>query len=236
MNENTPKIYGQMVKVMAEVGAIEKTRRNKQGNGYDFRGIDDIYFALQELLAKHEIFMIPEVINIQREERQSASGGVLTTTLLTVKYTYYATDGSFVSCTTTGEGFDSGDKSANKAMSGAQKYAIVQTFCIPTQEKKDSEHESPMLGGNPISATKPTHGKDGSTADTHYLIPFGKFKQRTLEEVGPTELSSYVAYLERNAAKDGKQITGGMADFIARAEEFIGSFEKSLPVNDDIPF
>jgi len=34
---------------------------------------------------------------------------------------------------------DSGDKAANKAMAVAHKYALLQAFCIPTEDVKDPE-------------------------------------------------------------------------------------------------
>ena len=40
---------------------------------------------------------------------------------------------------------DSGDKSTNKAMAVAHKYALLQTFCIPTEEIKDPDHEAHEL-------------------------------------------------------------------------------------------
>ena len=44
--------------------------------------------------------------------------------------------------TVVGEGMDSGDKAANKAMAIAHKYALLQTFCIPTEEQKDPDAET----------------------------------------------------------------------------------------------
>lgn len=38
---------------------------------------------------------------------------------------------------------DSGDKSSNKAMSVAFKYACFQALCIPTEEMKDPDGETP---------------------------------------------------------------------------------------------
>jgi hypothetical protein len=35
---------------------------------------------------------------------------------------------------------DSGDKSTNKAMSAAYKYACIQSFCIPTEGDNDTEN------------------------------------------------------------------------------------------------
>ena len=38
---------------------------------------------------------------------------------------------------------DSGDKATNKAMAIAMKYALFQVFCIPTEEMKDPDAETP---------------------------------------------------------------------------------------------
>jgi len=37
--------------------------------GYNFRGIDDMYNALNPLLAAAKIFFAPEIISTEREER-----------------------------------------------------------------------------------------------------------------------------------------------------------------------
>ena len=135
------EIYKLIPLVMAEIGAIGKDRKNLQQN-YQFRGIDDIYNAVNSALAKHSVFCVPKVISNHREERQTKSGGTLIYTVLNVEYTFYAPDGSFVTATMIGEAMDSGDKSCNKAMSAAQKYAFLQIFCIPTEEPKDTENET----------------------------------------------------------------------------------------------
>src|SRR5690606_6278200 len=54
---------------------------------------------------------------------------------------FHATDGSSVSTEVEGEGMDSGDKSSNKAMAVAHKYAILQAFCIPTEDMPDPDAE-----------------------------------------------------------------------------------------------
>jgi hypothetical protein len=43
---------------------------------------------------------------------------------------------------TFGEAMDSGDKATNKAMSAAYKYALMQTFAIPTEGDHDSENQT----------------------------------------------------------------------------------------------
>jgi hypothetical protein len=141
MSKDNPVIYSKVSEVMSLVKAIGKGRKNVQ-QGYSFRGIDDLYNELNEHLSKAGIFFTSEVLEQKREERQSAKGGTLIYTVLRIKWTVYAEDGSSVTTETVGEAMDSGDKSCNKAMSAAYKYALMQLFCIPTDEPKDTENET----------------------------------------------------------------------------------------------
>jgi hypothetical protein len=106
------------------------------------------------VLTKYGLFICPEILDQKREERTTASGGLLKYTVLTMRYRVFADDGSFVEMTVVGEGMDSGDKSANKAMSVAMKYAMFQLFCIPTEEMIDPDGES-FTDVQPKGAAKP---------------------------------------------------------------------------------
>ena len=142
------KIYEAILSIQAELAreGIEKNRRN-QGQGYDFRGIDDVYFALAPLLAKNRLVIIPRVMDKTTEQVPKKDGGVQLHSLITVEYDFVSVDdGSLCTVRSVGEGMDSGDKSMNKAMSAAYKYAAFQTFCIPTKGDNDSENSSPEIG------------------------------------------------------------------------------------------
>lgn len=132
------KIYGQMIKVMADVDPIAK---DKQGHGYKFRGIDDVYAALQAILAKHGVFTTSEILSDRSEERTSKQGNATIYRVLKIRYTFWADDGSSVTSEVMGEGMDTSDKASNKAMSVAHKYALLQAFSIPTVDPKDPENE-----------------------------------------------------------------------------------------------
>lgn len=136
------QIYELIGKAMNDIGAIGKDDFNPQQK-YKFRGIDAVMNALNPVMRKYGLFCTPEVLNQVREERSTTNGGTLKYSLLTVKYTVYAPDGSTVSATVIGEGMDSGDKASNKAMSVAFKYAMFQLFCIPTEEFVDPDFETP---------------------------------------------------------------------------------------------
>jgi len=132
--------------VMADIGAVGKTSKNQQ-QGFMFRGIDAVMNALAPALVKNKCFVVPEILDQTREERQSSKGGTLLYSICKIRYTFYAEDGSSISATVIGEGMDSGDKATNKAMSIAFKYACFQVFCIPTEEMQDPDAECHEVKG-----------------------------------------------------------------------------------------
>ena len=144
MENTTPKIYGKILDIQDEIPAILKNREFKQNNAvvYKFRGIDDLYNAINPLFKKHRVFMTPEILEHESTEKLTATGKTLFYEKMVIKYRLFAEDGSSVEASTKGIGMDSGDKAGNKAMSVAQKYALIQIFSIPTNEPKDPENDS----------------------------------------------------------------------------------------------
>ena len=139
------KVYQAINAVQADlaVDGIRKDRRNTQGSGYNFRGIDDVYNALAPLLAKHGLVIIPRMMKRTSEERQSKAGGALFYVTVEAEFDFIAAeDGSSHTARTFGEAMDSGDKATNKAMSAAYKYAAFQTFAIPTEGNPDADAET----------------------------------------------------------------------------------------------
>lgn len=136
------QIHTAILGVMEDIGPIGKNQKNIQQN-FMYRGVDGVMNALQPVLVKHRVYVVPEVLEKRREERQTVKGGNLLYSIVTMRYTFYAEDGSSVSATVIGEGMDSGDKATNKAMSVAFKYACFQVFCIPTEEMHDPDGETP---------------------------------------------------------------------------------------------
>lgn len=142
MDNSTGLIYSAMPKIAKAIGAIPKSQKNAT-QGFNFRGIDQFLNAAHDALCDHGVVVLPEVLDQSQSERPAKSGGVLISTYLTMRFTFTASDGSSVSCSTRGEGMDSGDKSTNKAMSAAMKYALALTFSVPTSDVVDGDADSP---------------------------------------------------------------------------------------------
>jgi hypothetical protein len=204
MSEIGSQIFKLIPKVMADVGAVSKDRKNLQQN-YTFRGIDDFINAVHGPLHKHGVFVVPKVLSQSREERTTAKGGVLLYTLLDVAFRFYAPDGSYVEAVTKGEAMDSGDKSCNKAMSAAFKYALIQIFAIPTNDDyADTEVENPQPQakrngpapqGSPVRSQEPDVYSPG---DMIVNYGFKEIKGRKFKDVDPFELRKTYQYIIKN--------------------------------------
>jgi hypothetical protein len=139
-----PHIYQAMIAIMKDLKAISKDQRNA-AQGFKFRGIEDVYNAVQPIMAQHGVFCVPEVLWHETTWIKGTDkfGKERTTThvLLKMKYRYYTWDGSFVDAVTMGEASDHGDKAYGKAASYAHKVATLQTFCIPTKDADDPDKD-----------------------------------------------------------------------------------------------
>lgn len=142
---DAPHVYRAITAVTAIMAreGIAKSRNNSVQN-YKFRGIDEVYNAVSTHLAANHLCILPRVVDRSVAERASAKGGVLIYTTLSVEFDFVSSvDGSKHTIVTIGEAMDSGDKSSNKAMSAAMKYAILVAFQIPTEGDNDADAHSP---------------------------------------------------------------------------------------------
>jgi len=190
------QIHEKIIAILTDSEAISKDRRNQQ-QGFNFRGIDDVYNALHPLLAKHGVFSTTEVIVERTEERQTKSGGNLIYRILTVKFTFYAADGSHVESVIIGEGMDSGDKASNKAMAIAHKYALLQLLAIPTEDAKDPDAESHSVAPKTAEPKKLDNDHPLGTP------PASGLKQRARDIQAALKMSDdvYLAILVAHGAK-----------------------------------
>lgn len=168
-------IYELMPKIMADIPVITKDRKN-QGQGYQFRSVDDAYNTIHPVLVKHGVIVPMEVVDEPIiTSVLSKSGGSMTNIVLRLRARFTAKDGSFVESEAVGQGIDQGDKAAAKAQSMAIKQIFFETFAIPTDDPtKDAENDDP----DPI-ITDP-----GITADQKLVIAkLLDDKKRNMEDV-----------------------------------------------------
>lgn len=138
------KVY-QAIRLVAGDLAKDGIQKNRDNNaqGFKFRGIDDVYNVIADILVRHGLDILPTYSD--RVESSRVSSGSKTLFFVSVKGTFTfvsCEDGSSHDVVTYGEAMDSGDKATNKAMAAAHKYAILQTFHVPTEGHNDPDEDS----------------------------------------------------------------------------------------------
>ena len=215
MLPGAPKIYAAIAGVINDIGVVSKNKTNKQ-QGFKYRSIDDVYSVLNPSLAKNKVFILPEIMEEQREYGTSKSGSRVTSVILKMKYTIYAEDGSHVQTILEGEAMDTGDKAINKAMAIAYKYLCFQLFCIPVEDMADPDADSHELGVDKQSA-KPV-SKSGAS-------PSGG-KKSLEKKQGPDQNEKEDA--TANNGEGHRRITEAMINTIRSEQKRTGVAEKAI--------
>jgi len=97
---------------------------------------------------------------------------------------------------------------------------------IPARQKGDPT--LPSMGAAIAQANADAEEmarENGTDEGRGYRIPFGKYRLRSLEEVGPRDLAAYIEYLERARDKKGEPFSAVVQEFIDMASAYIAAFE-----------
>ena len=212
MAENTPLIFKKIIEVMADINAIGKDRRNQQ-QGFQFRGIDDVMNELHSSLAKCGVFVLPKVLEETRTTGKTSRGGDMFYTRLKINFGFYAEDGSHVDAVVIGEAMDTGDKASNKALSIGLKYAMLQVFCIPTEDEKDPDAVSPQ----PAAGTMQQQPQQKKTAAKFDFEPKGgETTPAEKKEIGGLLASKYANGAPVFSKDEAKKYSDMRKDYTAR--------------------
>ncbi|GGB43440.1 hypothetical protein GCM10011409_21310 [Lentibacillus populi] len=138
MSEKT--LVKKLAKVMKEVQYIEKRGFNKFNN-YKYATESDVAEKVREVLAEQNVIMLPDVTEHTTREHVNRKGNTEYIATVKVKFTFIDGDsGEELSIHSAGEGQDAGDKAVYKAITGAQKYALMKAFMIPTGDDPEADN------------------------------------------------------------------------------------------------
>lgn len=140
----TKNVHQAIAEAMAEVRAVGKRGRNAE-QGYMFKKIDDFMTAANEAMAKAGVHQVPRVLTriVNDSDYRTSTNKVQRWVDLEVEFTFYGPDGSSVAALVWGEARDSADKATNKALTAAQKYALMYVLMIPTEDIQDGDQDNP---------------------------------------------------------------------------------------------
>jgi hypothetical protein len=129
----TPNLTAALVEAVKSTPWVEFTKPEKGDGGikYDYIAEEDVVKALRKILPLYGLTVVPRAMElVQKEIYNSKHGSRMCNLLLCVTYRISHTSGEFVEGQTFGEGSDTGDKAANKAMTAAFKYFLREVTLI----------------------------------------------------------------------------------------------------------
>jgi len=139
MSENKhANIYEAMSAAYDEVGYVRKKRGDNLN--YTYAGEKDIIAEVRPAMVEHGIFChVVKYDDVKQEQYTTARGSVMLRSTLHAVVRFAHESGTYIDVEAVGEGSDSGDKSLNKAMTCAYKYALRQTFVLETGDDPDKD-------------------------------------------------------------------------------------------------
>lgn len=144
-------IYEKLSAITNEIGAVAKNLEVGVGKSqYKAVGEADVLKAVKELEAKYKVYSYPSnrkivdssIMQTRKEYNGQVTEGNQLFMRIEVEYTFVnieKTDEQ-ITITTYGDGIDTQDKAPGKAMTYADKYALLKAYKIITGEDPDQQH------------------------------------------------------------------------------------------------
>jgi hypothetical protein len=122
--------------VRRRLGYVQKRGHNERHN-YNYVTAADLAGSVGDILAELGVVVIPQLQSISTETPRSSSDRIAR---VVMNYRFVdAKSGEELTVRVPGEGADPGDKAPYKAMTGALKYALLQSFLLSTGDDPEDE-------------------------------------------------------------------------------------------------
>ncbi|MGA7873181.1 MAG: ERF family protein [Candidatus Binatus sp.] len=205
-----------LAEVRRRIGYIQKRGHNERQN-YSYVTAADIAGSVGDILAELGVVVIPRLEDISYE---SAAGRGEATRMARVVMAYTFADvdsGEEIIAKVAGQGLDPGDKAPYKAMTGALKYALLQSFLLATgDDPEDERADGRYSAGNPerlVSADQVRELQkliDDTGTELERVLTY--YKVASLSELTETAYRRALEVLNRKLARRGNQETAHAQD------------------------
>lgn len=158
----TLNIYQRMALATAEIGVVAKNLNIEVSKNNTYKAVSerDILDAVKPIEGKCGIYSFPisrRILSEEVQERKS-SYGIRKELFLRIEtiYRFVNVDNpkDFIDMITYADGIDSGDKTTGKAMTYADKYALMKAYKISTGEDPDQEPSTALEGSKKLMTAK----------------------------------------------------------------------------------
>lgn len=212
------KLIKKLTEIMQEVKYIQKKGFNSFNN-YKYATESDVAEKVREELANRCVMMIPNILETSYREHTNRKGNTEYITKVRMEFKFIDGEtGEELIFHSEGEGQDAGDKGIYKAITGAQKYALMKVFMIPTGDdpEADSGVDERNTKEDPISSQQVGKVKVLSkTLAKHHGMDEQEIFQKILKTSGRVDITQ----LSKQQA----------SELIARLEEGNKKIEVTAP-------
>lgn len=181
-----------LAEVRHRIGYIQKRGRNER-HSYSYVTAADIAGAVGDILAELGVIVVPRLESISHEPARSGrtDGEHLTHVVMSYSFVDVNT-AEEITVKVAGEGVDAGDKAPYKAMTGALKYALLQSFLLATGDDPEEERVSP--GNHSAPPREPNYERT--------ITPEAARELRQLVEDTGTDLERVLAYYKLSSLEE----------------------------------
>jgi ERF superfamily len=199
-----------LAEVRRRIGYVQKRGHNERF-GYSYVTAADIAGAVGDLLSQLGVVVIPSLESISYEPVRTSNGQIERVAHVVMTYTFTDVDsGEAVTVKVPGEGLDAGDKAPYKAMTGALKYALLQSFLLATGDDPEDERTTPS--GGPVPRERSITPEEACNlrqliedTETELERVLAYYKVGSLEEMTESAYRRALEVLNRKLAKRGHQ-------------------------------
>jgi hypothetical protein len=154
-------------RVMAAVGYVQKDKQMQGGGSYKYVSVEAVIDALRPEMIRQQLVLLPVGVDpLTLECFENKNGTRQNRTQVRYEFKLiHAASGQAEPVVVIGEAIDVGDKSSNKAMTAARKYALIMAFNIETGADPDDtpsrdQERAPARQPQPAPAKQPWSLRD----------------------------------------------------------------------------
>ena len=198
--------------VRRRLGYVQKRGHNERHN-YNYVTAADLAGAVGDILAELGVVVIPQLQSISTEPPRSSSERIAR---IIMNYRFVdARSGEELTVRVAGEGADAGDKAPYKAMTGALKYALLQSFLLATGDDPEDERADSRaaLGSERVITPEQVRELQGLIEETGTELErvLAYYRVSALGEMTEGSYRRALEVLNRKLAKQSSQENGAHA-------------------------
>ncbi len=204
-----------LAEVRRRIGYVQKRGHSERGN-YSYVTAADIAASVGDILAELGVVVIPRLEDISYES-PTGRGEATRMARVVMAYTFADVDsGEEVVAKVAGQGLDPGDKAPYKAMTGALKYALLQSFLLATGDDPEDDRLDRFTPPNVERLVSGDQVRELQTlieeTETELERVLAYYKVASLSELTENAYRRAVEVLNRKLAKRDNLETGHAQD------------------------